>query len=109
MSDFLFVKVSDVSACTMSYSSILRLISTVAIKKALSHFSRLYFKEITSHISSLTNICERRTLYNKMINPVYWFLFKNFKFKLATCAFVNFAVIENTFLYAVVSNFISLL
>src|SRR5699024_53398 len=34
---------------------------------------------------------------------------KNFKFKLATCAFVNFAVIENTFLYAVVSNFISLL
>src|SRR5699024_9586742 len=35
--------------------------------------------------------------------------YKNFKFKLATCAFVNFAVIENTFLYAVVSNFISLL
>src|SRR5699024_1648033 len=34
---------------------------------------------------------------------------KNFKFKLDTCAFVNFAVIENTFLYAVVSNFISLL
>src|SRR5699024_3614336 len=34
---------------------------------------------------------------------------KNFMFKLATCAFENFAVIENTFLYAVVSNFISLL
>src|SRR5699024_4292562 len=49
--------------------------------------------------------------------PIYYFnscifrccFSKNFKFKLATCAFVNFAVIENTFLYAVVSNFISLL
>src|SRR5699024_2699786 len=42
-------------------------------------------------------------------NPTTYFQRKNFKFKLATCAFVNFAVIENTFLYAVVSNFISLL
>src|SRR5699024_5706009 len=50
-----------------------------------------------------------KDLYKRMRQRQVKNFSKNFKFKLATCAFVNFAVIENTFLYAVVSNFISLL
>src|SRR5699024_2705323 len=66
-------------------------------------------KRIGSMLKDLKSRCpDQKALYQCPIIESLIFD-KNFKFKLATCAFVNFAVIENTFLYAVVSNFISLL
>src|SRR5699024_10513087 len=77
-------------------------IDTSDIKLIDDYPTSINFKEILEDGSG-------RTFYYHDRLPTEVLTDKNSKFKLATCAFVNFAVIENTFLYAVVSNFISLL
>src|SRR5699024_1262763 len=77
----------------------------------IRHFISLLEEHISKHldcVQELLYLYTSRLLFLREVN-LSFHRFKNFKFKLATCAFVNFAVIENTFLYAVVSNFISLL
>src|SRR5699024_4868521 len=83
------------------------------IDSLLQRFGRCYRKRELDHDAPniyiyTEDVSGKGSIYDKDILNITE-KYKNFKFKLATCAFVNFAVIENTFLYAVVSNFISLL